>query len=493
MSEYTGKYKSIHDIPPEERQGTYQTVTENTWDYTDVVTYEAYVPTDAELAMVQANKKEAEEEARSAYFSVPDEAKPAIASVLYALIERTQYMGDPYPRAQFDGLRSHLSDGLFDNYTAPIEKPDGPGRVMNVNVRAVEGEGSRPNHVEMAKRSSIIEGLELMFPSDALSSYMNHFLSQPMMDRHQRMSQELQVELSSVNQKLKLFIDAIAHFSGSTNNVPFDVRRDPADDRQMLDRNHTKNPDNLHARNVASIATFIKDKPEYVTALFLWTLAMQEYCRDLKSYVREDMGENEQAILKEAPAWDTVALIEGGNREAKHFYNGTGKYSNIDRGNKLIPTVGPNSFLYFAPVVSAVMGALLEESGITHVNAGTRDINPAQYKEAFEKLSLSGIFQRGVKTMEDKPVLIRCPVSKIIGQWLTQDLGDQGRPEDQLLHRFVQKVREEIASDDWSFAKAMFHYTRDLINKRFNDAIMDREIRALEAPAALAQRRASPT
>lgn len=473
-------------IPEEDRKGHYETRTENSWDYSRVEEVTYYIPTDEEKAMVKANVEADKARADKLYYNVPEETKDAIGSVLDSAMERISYNFDAFDKIDVTGAVSTMSDGLFETYTRAVEKPQGPGAVMSVNVRGIEGSSARINNVELMKRRSIVDGLDMLLPPEAQKPHMNYFLSLPFLHRDREHARVAGLDLGVLIQKLHSFTRAIVTHDGFSD-APFAPRQDVNDTRMMLDRNNTKTPDNFHERNIAATREFLLQKPEYATALFLWVQAVTDYCRDLKSYVRTEMGPNQQQIAKEAPFWDTIGLLEGGNLEQKHFVDReayeTGKYANIDHGNKIIPTTGPNSFFYFTPIISAVMGALLEESGITHRNAATRDIDPAIHKAAFDKLSLSGIFQRGVLSQNDQPVLIRCPMSKKLGEWLTIDLGEDGKPEDQVLARFVQKVREDLASPDYNMAKKLTSIIKEDIENRMS--YRAEEVRAkLDAHAA---------
>lgn len=486
MIKDTSKILSVHNIPEEERKGTYVQRSGYTWDYSDYETWVEYEPTDEEKAMIAANVKADRERADALYYNVPEQTKDVMGSILDSAMDRISYGFDAFDKIDVEGAVSTMSDGLFETYTRAVEKPQGPGAVMTVNVRGIEGSSTRINNIELMKRRSIVDGLDMLLPPEAQKAHMNHFLSLPFLHRDKERIRAHDLDMGTLIQKLHTFTRAIVTHDGFTD-VPFAPRQDVEDSRKMLDRNNTKTPDNFHERNVAAIREFLLQKPEYATALFLWVQAVTDYCRDLKSYVRTEMGPNQQEIAKEAPFWDTIALLEGGNQEQKHFVDmeayQTGKYANIDRGNKLIPTTGPNSFFYFTPIISAVVGALLEESGITHKNAATRDIDPAIHKAAFEKLSLSGIFQRGVLSQNDQPVLIRCPMSKRLGEWLTIDLGKEGRPEDQVLARFVQKVREDLAAPGYNITKKLTSIIKEDIENRMS--YRAEEVRAkLDAHAA---------
>lgn len=471
----TKQWYANNHIPSEHRQGHYVHRRENSWDYSRIEEWDEYIPTEIERAIIDTNIQVRKDAAYKGYWNVPESVMETVESVIMGALDNEGYPIGALDKYQTDGMTTTLSDGLFETFDVAVNKPKGPGEVMNINSRVIKGDGTHPNKIEQMKRKSMVDGLEIMFPADAVASYMRYAVEQPALDRHIKFKEayDTHESVTRLHQKMDMFIRAMVPYEGSTE-AQFEARNDSSDSRKMLDRNNTKKPDNMHQRNVAAIDVFLQDKPEYMVALFLWQQHLNDYILDLKNYVRSEMieGGNAQEIVKELPAWDTVALIEGGNSEAKHFggmFSGK-KIPNIDRGNKMIPVTGPNSFMFFAPVVSAVMGALLEESDITHENAAERDVNPAAYPAAMEKLSKSGMFQRGHKTGTDgdKPVLMRCPFQNKLGEMLLLDLGTQGKSEDQLFARLVSKVREDLTApkDERNITKHLASYLKDVHKKR---------------------------
>lgn len=471
MTEVSNKpqseWYSETDIPESTRQGEIVTRHDRDWSTYETYSYEAYVPTQEEQDIIDANLKRRKEHARQGFFNVPDQVKESVGRVIDNAMNDMSYAYYQFDKINVEGMKTVLDTGLFATYERHVEKPTGPGEVMSVNTRGLVGGTTRPNAVEKMKHKSIVDGFDMMFPKDAMVDYMNQVLSQPFMHRDsQRSKASSGFNFDAIVRKADSFVGAMIDVSGLDNNVSFKARTDFDDDRKMLDRNNTKTPDNIHVRNVLAIQEFASQKPEYIVALYMWVHAMGEYCRDLKSYVREEMGSNQQEIAKDAPFWDAVNLVEGGNLEAKHFYDPSDNkpFSKIDGHNKLIPTTGPNSFFMFAPVISSVMGALLEESGIDHHNASQKDIKPSTVEPALDKLVLSGIFQRGAGT-QTSPVLIRCPFAKKLKEMLTLDLVGKGDASDSLFMKFVEKVREDLNSKDMNASQHMDFVITDTIRR----------------------------
>lgn len=464
---------STNDIPENQRQGRYSTSWENSYDYTEQYKVTHYIATDEEQAIIEANIQAQKNRAEALFSKVPAETYEAIENVIDNATNHTSYPHNAFAKADFTGASSYIPTGFFsERYERGIDMPEGPGATMRVDVRATKGV-ENPNIVEAVKRRSIVDGLDLMFPKEALISHFNHFLSMPFLHRQQEMNRAFQIDLGSINFKFQKFLDAMIDHWNQDNG--FKVRSENNDNRQMLDRNNSGSPSNMHQRNIVAIAEFLKEKPEYLVALFMWTEALVEYCRDLKSFVRTEMGANQQEILKQAPFWDTVALVEGGNHEKKHFYESGSnqRFSRIDQGNSFIPTTGPNSFFYVSPVVSVIMGALLEECNISGQTAHTEDVDFNKLKSAMKKLSVSGMFQRRVNGENDQPILIRCPMSRKLGEWLCIDLGNNGRAEDQVFAKFLAKVRQDTRDPKYNMSKHFLHIAKSELEKRFKGEIYE--------------------
>jgi len=463
----TTEWYEVCDIPQAARQGKIVHRRGNSWDYSRIEEWDEYQPTETERAIMAANIQTRKVEARAAFASVPQNVLETIGGVVDSAMGNMAYQYGQFDKIDTKGMTSTQPAGLFESYEMKVAKPDGPGHIPGINTRSLTGGEAKPNAVEKMKHKAMVDGFDMMFPDDAMVGYMNYVLSEPFMWRDSAIRTAFESNWSNVVFKADRFVAAMVDSSGMENQVTFKSRTDLNDDQQMLDRNATGTPDNIHVRNVVAIQEFCADKPEYVVALFMWTHAMSEYCRDLKSYVRTEMGTNQQEIAKEAKFWDVVGLVEGGNNEMKHFvtHEPGEKWSNIDYGNKVAPTTGPNSFFFLAPVVSAVIGALLEESGIDYTNAKQRDIQPSTVKPAMEKLVLSGIFQRQVGT-DTSPVLIRCPFAKKLKDMMTLDLGSNSDPRDSLFFKFVEKVRSDLKSPDRSASKHMEYVIGDQLKAR---------------------------
>lgn len=386
--------------------------------------------------------------ALSFFCTVPETVKPHLKAVFERAMQGLYYPDDTFAHIDVQDAVTGIPY-LFDTLPAKVSIPRGPGDVVVINPRNIRGvrkhrppdqplqrildklfnfigfprRNESPQLAGHMMRKSMVDGFDLMFPADALRAYMLNELSMLSMQRVYTCQKMYTDSISSITYDLKDFLSQVAKFD--QEHLGFIIRHDPDDQRPFLERTEGE-LGNLHIRNTLAVIDFLKTNPEYVLALFYWTHGLREYCRDLENFARDHLKDHEKEIIREAPFWETMKLISGGNK------------------------INGRSFFYHnTPVITSILAAILEQAGIDHQNASHREIEGKDVRPALEQLSISGIFlKKGEEINTGKVVRMLCPVSRKLTEWLTMDLGDDGNPEDMVFIRYLAKVREELEMND---------------------------------------------
>ena len=313
-------------------------------------------------------------EAVKRFTSVPKPMIPILRKVFDEARDRLYYERNPFPKVDLRGAHTVTITGN-DRYfgeaqdLVSVEMPKGPGGIQRINYDSLSSIASKQS-VENAMRSIIIDGFDMIMPEQLLVEYMRYELSRPAFERHIDVADAH--EVMPDQQILNRFEHFLLHLMPLGNMGALTIRDNPDDQRQMLDRSSEK-ADNFHTRNVLSVYEFLNANPEYAVALFMWTHSMREYCRDLHNLV-SGMSEEDQRLFSEAPFWDTLALLTGGNR--------------------LLEDTNFSGFFDATPILSTVIGAILENTNVDFENANKSKLALDQVKPSLSKLGRSGIFQR---------------------------------------------------------------------------------------------------